>query len=274
VWTLSVVGYVVYAIYIVITSVKLNSGLVMCVLFYGQLSSFASLPYQLSEGSQDPFSAWLSKVTQFGSIMSLYDRSCYGLGMGAYEATAAQLCGPAIVLVASLLLTAAAQRLLPRFALFLQRRNIEVRISLRATLINVILLLFSSVSSVVFRLITCRRVGDDDVVFIDGTRKCDGLVYRTLIAVAALLSAMPVVFWVLLKFNKIPAPAKSAVCSAYTDSRYYWGVVALLFRFLMTVVFATARDFPSVTAFALLICSVCMLVLLTMAQQQQSQQQL
>jgi hypothetical protein len=80
--------------------------------------------------------------------------------------------------------------------------------------------------------------------------------------VAALLGTMPVVFWALLKFNKIPAPAKSAVCSAYIESRYYWAVIALLFRFLMTVVFATARDFPSVTAFALLICSVCMLVLL------------
>jgi hypothetical protein len=73
---------------------------------------------------------------------------------------------------------------------------------------------------------------------------------------------MPVVFWALLKFNKIPAPAKAAVCSAYTDSRYYWVVIALLFRFIMTVVFATAREFPSVTAFALLICSVCMFGLL------------
>jgi hypothetical protein len=76
--------------------------------------------------------------------------------------------------------------------------------------------------------------------------------------VAALLSAMPVVLWALLKFNKIPAPAKSAVCSAYKESRYYWCVVALLFRFLMTVVFATAREFPSITAFALQACCVCM----------------
>jgi hypothetical protein len=258
VWTISVLGYVAYALYIVIKSVKLNSGLITSVLFYGQLSSFASLPYQLSEGSQDPFPTWFSTVTQFGSILSLYDRSCYGLDMGAYAATAAQLCGPAIVLLASLLLTAAAQRLLPRFAPFLQKRKIEIRISFRATLINVILLLFSSISSVVFQLITCRRVGDVDVVFIDGTRKCEGRVYEALIAVAALLSVMPVAFWALLKFNRIPAPAKAAVCSAYTDSRYYWVVIALLFRFLMTVVFATAREFPSVTAFALLICSVCM----------------
>jgi hypothetical protein len=69
--------------------------------------------------------------------------------------------------------------------------------------------------------------------------------------VAVLLSIMPVVFWALLKFNKIPAPAKSSVCCAYSESRYYWVVLALLFRFLMTALFATARQFPSVTAFAL-----------------------
>jgi hypothetical protein len=260
VWTATVIGYIVFAFYIVIKSAKLNSGLILCVLFYGQLSSFASLPSALLDGSQE--TSWFYKVSQFGSILSLYDRSCYGLDMGAYAATAAQLCGPAIVLVASLLLTAAAQRLLPRFALFLQKRKIDIRLSFRATLINVILLLFSSVSSVVFQLITCRRVGDDDVVFIDGTRKCEGREYHALIVVAALLGFMPVAFWALLKFNKIPAPAKAAVCSAYTDSRYYWVVIALLFRFIMTVVFATAREFPSVTAFALQICSVCMFGLL------------
>ncbi len=75
---------------------------------------------------------------------------------------------------------------------------------------------------------------------------------------------MPVVFWAFLKFNKIPATAKAAVCSACIESRYYRVVIALPFYFLMTVVFATVRGFPSVTAFVLLICSACMLVLLTM----------
>jgi hypothetical protein len=153
VWTVTVIGYIVYALYIVISSMKISSGLITCVLFYGQLSSFGSLPPQLLDASQTSSAAsWFSKVTQFGSVMSLYDSACYGLDMGAFEATAAQLCGPAIVLIASLLLTAAAQRLLPRFALFLQKRKIDIRISFRATLINVILLLFSGVSSVVFQL--------------------------------------------------------------------------------------------------------------------------
>jgi hypothetical protein len=39
--------------------------------------------------------------------------------------------------------------------------------------------------------------------------------------------------------------------------------MSLLFRFLMTVLYATARDFPSITAFALLVSSVCMGFLLT-----------
>jgi hypothetical protein len=262
VWTLSVLGYVLYSLYIVSNSAKLNSGLINCVLFYGQLSSFASLPNQLSDQSEETFSALLSKVTQFGSILSLYDKACYGLGMGAYEATAAQLIGPGVVLVASMLLTAAAQRLLPRFAHFLRQRKIDIRVSFRATMFNVVVMVLSRVTSVVFQLITCRRVGEVDVVFIDGTRTCEGSVHQALIAVAALLSAVPVVLWALLKFNKIPAPVKTTVCSAYKESRYYWVVIALFFRFLMTVVYATANDFPSVTAFALLLCSVNMVILL------------
>jgi hypothetical protein len=263
VWTVTVIGYIVYALYIVISSMKISSGLITCVLFYGQLSSFGSLPPQLLDSSQTSSAAsWLSKVSQFGSVMSLYDSACYGLDMGAYEATAAQLCGPAIVLTAALLLTAAGHRLLPKISRVLHKHNVEIRISLRVTIINVLLLLFSSVTSVVFQLITCQQVGPEKVVFIDGEKKCEGPLYGGMLAVAIVLSVFPVVFWLLLKFNKIPAATKSVICSAYTDSKYYWGAMSLLFRFLMTVLFATARDFPSLTAFALLVSSVCMLVLL------------
>ena len=183
--------------------------------------------------------------------------------MGAYEATAAQLCGPAIVLTAALLLTAAGHRLLPKISHVLQKHNVEIRISPCVTIINVLLLLFSSVTSVVFQLITCQQVGAKKIVFIDGEKKCEGPLYGGMLAVAVVLSVFPVVFWLLLKFNKIPSATKSVVCSAYTDSKYYWGAMSLLFRFLMTVLYATAREFPSITAFALLVSSVCMLVLLT-----------
>lgn len=131
-------------------------------------------------------------------------------------------------------------------------------------MINVVLLVFSSVSSVVFQLITCQEVGAEKVVFIDGSRKCEGPLYKGLVAAAVLLSVFPAVFWALLKFNTIPKTTKAVVCSAYNDSTYYWGAVTLFFRFVMTVLFATAREFPSITALVLMICSVCMLVLMIM----------
>lgn len=265
VWAITVVGYFMYSVYVVKTSMKKNSGLIMCVLFYGQLSSFAGVPVQLDNASQQSENSnWFSTVSQFGSILALYDNSCYGVNMGAYEATAAELCGPAIVLAASLLLAATAKHLLPRFTDFLQKHKIDVKISFGATVIYVLLLLYSSMAKVVFELITCQDVGSDRVVFIDGTKKCEGTLHEFLIAVAALLSIAPFVFWAALKFNKIPHTAKSAVCSAYSDSRYYWGAMSLLFRFVMTVVFATVRTFPSIAALALLMCSVCMFGLLIM----------
>ena len=103
----------------------------MCVIFYGQLSSFASLPSQLfRESEKSGISGWFSKVAQFGSILSFYDNSCFGLNMGAYEATVAQLCGPAIVLSAALLMSANAKRFLPRLSDFLQKNEIDIKISI------------------------------------------------------------------------------------------------------------------------------------------------
>ena len=135
-----------------------NSGIVMCVLFYGQLASFASLPSQLVDESENTkISALFSKVTQFGSILSVYGNSCYGLNMGAFEATAAQLSGPAIVLSATLLLTAVAKRLMLRLSYFLQKFNFEAEISFGNTIFNVLLLLFSSASSAIFQLITRQQ---------------------------------------------------------------------------------------------------------------------
>jgi hypothetical protein len=173
IWTITVLGFIAFSIYIVVTSMSIDSGLIMCVMFYGQLSSFASVPPQFDDAAQS--SSWFSTVTQLGSIVSLYDDSCYGLNMGAYEAAAAQLCGPAIVVVAALLLTAAAKWLQRRFTLFLQKQ----KLCLGATLVNALLLLYSSVSSVVFQLITCQEVGPQNVVFIDGRYPC---VYSSLIA--------------------------------------------------------------------------------------------
>ena len=105
--------------------------------------------------------------------------------MGAYEATAAELCGPAIVLPVSLVLAAAVKRLPQKVFDRLQKRGFSVHVSFGATMICVLQLLFSVVVKVVFQLITCQKVSSENrVVFIDGRKKCEGPLHSGLIAIA------------------------------------------------------------------------------------------
>ena len=123
-----------YAVYTVLTSLQQDDGLITCVLFYGQMSLFASYQRLQSSVSADTsssaVSSWFARVTQFESITSLYSRTCYGKDMGAYAVTAAQLSGPAIVLVLSVAITLA----LKRAQSFFQQRNFNVKVSVSATL--------------------------------------------------------------------------------------------------------------------------------------------
>ena len=167
---------------------------------------------------------------------------------------------------ASLLLTVAANKLYARFEHVFRKRNVDIRLPFGVTMINVLLMLFSSVCSVVFQLITCvdiKRPSEDTVtvVFIDGTKTCEGARYRGLIAAAALLSLVPLVFFAGLRFEKISVESRAILCSAYADSRYYWAAITLFFRFIVTVVSATIPQVPSVAALVQCICSVCMLML-------------
>jgi hypothetical protein len=269
VWAVTVLGYLLYSVYIVLKSLKTTSnGLIMCVLFYGQISSFASIPPILKAQTQSSAEAsWLSQVTQFQSVLSFYDYTCYGLSMGAYEATLAQLSGPAIVFVVSLVLTGVAGKLQLRFNKFFRQHNLEFRESFRVTLINVLLLLFSNVTYVVFRLITCvdlrNSVKDNPSrVFIDGTRACSGGRHGIMMAAAVLLSFLLILFCVALRFNMISGHLRACVCSAYTDSRFFWIAVQLVFRFVVTVISATASDVPSFAALAMCICTMFKLVML------------
>jgi hypothetical protein len=235
--------------------------------FCGQVSSFAVTPPIIKAQSQDTAaSTWVSKITQFDSVLSLQRDTCYGPDMGAYQATLAQLSGPAIVFVLSLVMTYAAGILQSRFGLLSRKLNIEVRVNYVATLINVLLFLFSHVSSVAFQLITCVHIEDTlNVIFIDGTHSCSGSAYQGVVAAATLLSIVPFLLWVGLKFNFIPLHHQAVVCSAYKpppDTRYYWIVIKLLFRLVVTLLSATAVQFPSVTALAMCICTVLMLVML------------
>jgi hypothetical protein len=263
VWTVSVIGFVLESIYIVFTSVGMDNGFINCVLFYGQMSSFARIPPVVNEQADNSEAAsWFSKSSQFSSILSAYRNSCYGPSMGAYEATAAQLIGPLTVFLSSMLLIFPAKLLLKKFHHFLRKRKLDVTISFQTTLMNLILMLFSSVCSVVFQLITCQDTGQGNVVFIDGTKSCSGAAFNGLSFAAAMLSLVPLLIWAGLKFNRIPSRVRAVLCSPYTDAAYYWVALALLFRFIVSVLSATVRQFPSVSAQMLLLCTVCMLMLL------------
>jgi hypothetical protein len=269
VWAVSVLGFFAYSVYIVRKSLKIKSdGLLTCVLFFGQISSFASIPPISAGKSQNPAeSAWLSKVAQFESVLSLYENTCYGPSMGAYEAKLAQLTGPAIVFVTSLVLTGFSGQLQLRFSKFFRTHNLEFRESFGVALINVLLMLFSSVTHVVFQLITCVDVRDSDRhdqrrVFIDGTKLCSGMQHNLLVAAAVLLSGVPVLFCAALQFGKISNHTRAVVCSAYTDSKFFWIAVQLFFRFVVTVLSALVSEVPSFAALAVCICTMFKLALL------------
>ena len=81
--------------------------------------------------------------------------------------------------------------------------------------------------------------------------KCFGMTGQPLAAKSLAVSACGNVMRITLQpdghnitCSKIPAKAKAVACSAYTDSRYYWGAITLLFRLVMTILQATVREFP------------------------------
>jgi hypothetical protein len=269
VWIVSIIGYFLYSLYIVISSLQASKlGLIKCVLFYGQMSSFAqfdliSASSQASESSS--VFSWLSRVTQFESITSLSSKACYGTDIGAYDFTAMQLYGPATVLIFAVLFASVLKGAQP----FLQRHSISVEISTTATITNVILLIFSSLSTVIFKLITCSKIviatSTETVVLIDGTMKCYDEKWKGLIALVVLLCVVPFVFAAALHLRRLPQNAQTMVCSAYSESRHYWGAVTLLFRLVMSIMFTTIRDTPSTAA--LLQCFLCMAMIMLLMHQ-------
>jgi len=260
-WAVTVIGYAVYAVYTVLTSLQQDDGLITSMLFYGQMSLFASyqrLKTSVPDASQSSSAAssWAARVTQFESITSSYSKTCYGKDMGAYAVTAAQLSGPAIVLVLSVAITL----VLKRAQSFMQQRNINVKVSVSATLSTVTLLLFSSVTTITFKLITCPK--DLDVIFIDGTEPCYDAKWKGLVAVVVILCLFPVLFAAALRWKRLPLKIQTIVCSAYSESTYYWGAVTLAFRLVMSVVYASVREFPSIAALVQTALCFAMLMML------------
>ncbi len=261
-WAVTAIGYAAYAIYTVLTSLQEGDGLIQCLLFYGQMSSFASFQrpqtsFSGASPSSSDVSSWVARITQFESVASLYSRTCYGMDMGAYAVTAAQLSGPAIVLVLSVAIT----MVLKRAKTLMQLHDIDVEVSVSATISAVTLLLFSSVTTIVFKLITCN--GDLHVIFIDGTESCQDAKWMGLVAVVSFLCIFPIMFAVALRWKHLPPEVLITVCSAYSDSKFYWGAVTLAFRLVMSIVYASAQQFSNISALVHSILCVAMLLLLT-----------
>jgi hypothetical protein len=149
---------------------------------------------------------------------------------------------------------------------FLQRRNVVVDVSIFATFAHVILMIFSSVTTVAFKLVTCTRIEFSnsplDVVFIDGSVSCFDGRWQALIAVVVLLCAFPPLFAAALHWKWLPQNVQNALCGAYSESRFYWGAATLLFRLLMSIVFTTIRTFPSNAAMTQSFLCIVILVLL------------
>jgi hypothetical protein len=65
-----------------------------------------------------------------------------------------------------------------------------------------------------------------------------------------------------LRSKRFPQNVQTALCGAYSESRFYWGAITLFFRLAMSIVFATIRDFPSTAALTQCFFCSTMLVLL------------
>jgi hypothetical protein len=251
VWLLSILGFALYSLYIVVSCARHSGGAISCVLFYFQMSSFASF-------DDSNTSNVILEYSQIRSIFAMYSGACYAPDFSAYNATAVKLIGPLFVLVFTVVWTWILQTLQPK----LQQRNIQIRVSFSGTLIVTVMFVFSSVATVVFTLLQCTSYASGGVVFIDGTVPCTDDRWKVLIFVVVLLCMFPVAYAVALRQNRLPENARAAVCHAYTTSAFYWGAVTLGFRFLISVTEFLKVEFPNVLSFVRLFLSAFMLVLL------------
>ena len=248
VWTISIIGWSLYALYIVLSCGEFSDNTISCVLFYFQVSSFASIPDD----------SGVVELSQFRSFLMLYESSCYAPNLTAYSAYATQLIGPLFVLVFSLSWTWLLRALQPR----LQQRNIQMHASYSGTLAAATLFCFSSVAQVVFTLVECTSYDGRGVVLIDGSVRCLDGTWKLLIAVVVLLCLCPVVFAAALWLNKLDDNARAVVCRNFTEPAFYWGALTLAFRLLISLVQFLEAQYPNLLAFVCMLLSVGMLVVL------------
>jgi hypothetical protein len=242
VWTLSMLGFALYSLYIVVSCRERADGAFSCLLFYFQISSFAANADESSAVSA------IHEYAQVRSVVAVYEGACYAPSMSAYNATAFKLIGPLLVLLFSVAWTWIIQKLQTR----LQQRNIDISVSYSGTLAVAVLFVFSNVADVVFTLVECSSYSDKDsdaVVFIDGTVPCRDAKWNVLVFVAALLFLFPAAFAAALRLKQFPPSAREAVCGKYSGPVFYWGAVTLSFRLLISVAQFLRVDFPNLMAF-------------------------
>jgi hypothetical protein len=242
VWTLSVLGYAAFSLFIVVSCEKRNSGAFSCLLFYFQMSSFA---VSTDESTGSP--AILEEYAQMRSIAQLYEGACYSPSTGAYHATVFKLFGPGLVFLFAVVWTWVIQRSQFR----LQQRSIYISSSYSGSIAVTLLYVFSSVANVVFTLAECSSYRDntDAVVFIDGTVSCRDAKWNVVMFFAALLFLVPAMFTAALRLKKLPNSARDAVCGKFTEPAFYWGAVTLSFRLLISATQFLRVDFPNLLAF-------------------------
>jgi hypothetical protein len=257
VWTLSILGFALYSLYIVVSCRKSAVGAFSCVVLYFQMSSFAE---NFAADTDEPDAlATILEFAQVHSVAAMYRDACYAPSMSAYNATAFKLIGPLLVLLFAVAWTWIIQKLRPR----LQQRNIDISASYSGTLAVTVLFVFSNVSNVVFTLVECSSYSSSDaVVFIDGTVPCKDAKWGVLVFVAALLFLFPAAFAAALRLKSFPPSARDAVCGKYSGPMFYWGAVTLSFRLLISAAQFLRVDYPNLMAFVRSSLSMGVLVLL------------
>jgi hypothetical protein len=253
IWTMSMLGYAVYALNIVVSCGRDGDTSVSCLLFFLQISSFASI-----SSSGDSINDAIMEMSLLGSFVSFVAGACYASDVSAYKATAYELIGPLFVLVFSVLWTWILRALQPRLRL----RSIQIEISYSGTLAAVILFVFSKVSSTVFTLVQCTSYDTSGVVFIDGTVPCLDSNWTGLVVVVVLLCLFPFAFFAALWLNKLPTDARAVVCRALTEPMFSWQAITLGFRLFVSVSQFLEVSHPNLLAFIRMLISLCVFFLL------------
>ena len=256
IWALVLFSYLMYGLYIALSCLNDRSGIMSALLYFGQMSQFA-LP-RFPGHTSSSFASSLTRIAHFDSIISSVENTCLGTDMSTYRLVLVKLWGPFSVLVFALLWAWLLKRVQRSLASFSLNRTI----SYFGTSAQCILLIFSSVSAAVFKLVQCTDIkGIGAVFFLDGSRPCYDGVWVVMICAVAVLVSIPLILSYLLFYSKLPLAARYAMCSSYTENAFFWAAVTLSSRMFMSLAAAFSKD-PTVAHCVLLLITVLMTLLL------------